>query len=231
MRRLATAFVFFAGSFVLAVVALVPRYRFRIQYLFGQTVCQIALRLLQIELTVRHAERLAATQPCVFIPNHQHIYDLFVVGSIFQPKTIMVGKKSIRWVPIFGWLFGWTGNVFIDRSVNAKAVAAMRRAHETILRFGLSVLIFPEGTRSEGRGVLPFKSGAFHLAVGTQLPLLPIAVSRLDGRTRRVIVEALEPIPTTVYTTDRVAELREKAHAHLVAAVARLDAEIVGARL
>lgn len=237
LLRIAVLAVWFFGSCaVLTVLALWPRYRYEIVPIYARRVCPVALRLLGIELIVRNAERLAA-RPYVLIPNHQSLLDGFVVGILLQPRTIAVGKKSLRWVPFFGWLFRVTGNLFIDRDVNAKAVATMREAHRRIAAEGLCVVIAPEGTRSGKRGLLPFKKGAFHLAVGTGLPLLPVAISSFHKgldlrrwRAGRVIVDVLEPLPTAGLTRDDVPALVETARGRLQKTLAALDAEVAALR-
>lgn len=234
LRIAALAVWFFGSCAVLTLLALVPRYRYEVVHLFARHVCSFALRILGIELVVRNGARLLA-RPYVLIPNHQSLLDAFVVGILLQPRTIAVGKKSLRWVPFFGWLFRVTGNLFIDRAVNAKAVATMREAHRRIAAEGLCVVIAPEGTRSGKRGLLPFKKGAFHLAVGTGLPLQPVAISSfhraLDLRrwhAGRILVDVLEPLPTAGLTRDDVPALvvtaRERIHSALIA----LDAEVAG---
>lgn len=218
---------FFVAISALAALSLVPRFRFKISYYFGRWLCPVALWLLAMEVEIRHPERLETGVSHVITPNHQHLYDVFVIPRVIPPRSITIGKKSIRKVPLFGWLFHWTGNLLIDRADNAKAVETMNTATRHIHRHRLSVVILPEGTRSNGRGLLPFKKGAFYLAIDTGLPLLPLVVSSL-GRSRRVIVEALEPVVTAGMTREDAPALLEATHARMKAAVAALDAEIKG---
>jgi 1-acyl-sn-glycerol-3-phosphate acyltransferase len=228
-RQLICLLWFFIGCAGLAVLALLPRYRYEISHIFGRRVSPVALKILGIEVEVRNRERLRTRQPRILLPNHQHNIDIFIIASLLEPKTITVGKRSLRWIPLFGWLFRWTGNLFIDRSTSADAMKVMDEARRQIVDRGLSVVIAPEGTRSHGRGLLPFKKGAFHLAVGAGLPLQPIAISTFYGKAAhsdRVIIDILESIPTAGIDRAEVPNLMATTFAAMQAAIARLDAEL-----
>jgi 1-acyl-sn-glycerol-3-phosphate acyltransferase len=224
---------FFVGSLLTLVVALIPSLRFDAAYYFGRFVCPVALRILGIRLEIRRQERLETSRPCVFIPNHQHLLDVFVLGALLPRKTISVGKQSLRWIPVFGWLYKRCGHLFIDRGDNAEAVKVMQKAQRLIVERGQSVIIAPEGTRSQGRGLLPFKRGAFHLAIGTGMPLQPIAISSFNKfidfsrwRAGTVLVELLEPIPVQGVSKDQIDDLIARAHSALGSAIKTLDSEL-----
>ena len=73
-----------------------------------------------------------------------------------------IGKKSILWMPLFGQIYWLSGNILIDRANRARAFETLAQTAVKIKEKCLSIWIFPEGTRSRGRGLLPFKAGAFH---------------------------------------------------------------------
>jgi 1-acyl-sn-glycerol-3-phosphate acyltransferase len=183
-----------------------------------------------VKPVVRNRAQLEAGQPCIYIANHQSNVDLFILGNLLPKNTVTIGKKSIRRVPLFGWFYWLAGQVLIDRSNSERALATMHEAQARILREGLSVWIFPEGTRSHDKGLLPFKKGAFHMAAEMGLPVQPFAVSSLYrfvdfGRWKSgpVLVEVLAPIPTKGIPID---VLTETAHARMKEAVDRLNAEL-----
>ncbi len=127
--------------------------------------------------TVR-AESLDPTKPYVFMANHRSHFDvLAVMQALPEFQLRWVAKKELTDVPIFGWALRHTDHIIIDRSDRAQAVASLRAARTQMER-GVSVIIFPEGTRSEpgDATMLPFKKGGFMLALETGFPIVPIAV-------------------------------------------------------
>ena len=89
-----------------------------------------------------------------------------------------MAKKSLQWTPLLGLYMILAGTVFIERADQKKAIQSLKDAGETMRKRHTSLWIFPEGTRSmrEHNDMLPFKKGAFHLAVNAQVPIIPIVV-------------------------------------------------------
>ena len=149
-----------------------------------------------------------------------------------MPRTVSVGKKSLIWVPFFGILYWATGNIFLDRDNRSKAHNTMSELANRINQDNLSIWMFPEGTRSRGRGLLPFKTGAFHAAIAAGVPIVPVVCStthnkinlnRWDNGT--VICEMLEPIDVSGYSRENVRELAEYCHDVMQNRIAELDRE------
>lgn len=141
--------------------------------------------------------------PAVFISNHQSNFDLLMVTGAVQRGTVAVGKKSLAWLPIFGQLFWITGNILIDRANRSKAIDTISQVVAKIKRKGMSVWIFPEGHRSKGKGLLPFKKGAFHTAIQAHVPIIPVVCSSYFGKIKlnrwnngKIIVKTLPAIDT-----------------------------------
>lgn len=154
---------------------------------------------------VDHPERLVAHRPAVLVGNHQSNLDAVVWAAFFPDSTVVIGKKQIRLIPIFGWLFRATGNILIDRDDAAKARTSIAEAARKIRQEGLRVWMAPEGHRNQRPEMLPFKKGAFHLAIAAQVPVVPFVVGplapvldarRLLVRPGTIRVKVLEPIPT-----------------------------------
>lgn len=93
----------------------------------------------------------------IYIANHQNNYDMVTASNIVQPPTVTVGKKSLVWIPFFGLLYWLTGNLLIDRNNRAKAHGTISQVVNTFKKRKISFWMFPEGTRSRGRGLLPLK--------------------------------------------------------------------------
>tara|TARA_R110002060_G_scaffold15124_8_gene21131 strand:- start:1327 stop:2061 length:735 start_codon:yes stop_codon:yes gene_type:complete len=122
---------------------------------------------------------LNKTRPAIFIGNHQTELDVLMLGCIFPHHCSVTAKKSLKSMPFLGWFMSLSGTVFIDRANSTNARHAMAGASEEITRERQSVYMFPEGTRSYAKEpmLLPFKKGAFHLAVQAGVPIVPVVVA------------------------------------------------------
>ena len=172
-------------------------------------------------------------QPAIYIANHQNNYDMVTISSMMPKKTVTIGKRSLIWIPFFGLVYWATGNIFINREKRSSAISTMTKVGEIIQQRQISIWMFPEGTRSRGRGLLPFKTGAFHTAISAGVPIIPIVCSTLHNKVDlnrwdngTVICEELEPIDTASYNRDNLKELIEYCHQVMQKRIAELDAEI-----
>ena len=130
-----------------------------------------------IRVRVKGLERLDPTRQYIFMANHQSNIDIPVlVRSLSQFQLRWVAKKELLFVPLFGWAMWASKHIVVDRTNRSQAMASLRKAKERI-EGGISVVLFPEGTRSADGQLLPFKSGGFILAVKTQTPIVPIAIN------------------------------------------------------
>jgi lysophosphatidate acyltransferase len=115
-------------------------------------------------------------RPAVFVGNHQTELDVLMLGSMFPRHCSITAKKSLKSWPVLGWFMTLSGSVFIDRKNTTDARQAMSGAAKEIRDRRQSVYMFPEGTRSYSKEpmLLPFKKGAFHLAVQAGVPIVPV---------------------------------------------------------
>ena len=186
-----------------------------------------------IKLELRIPEDAYSRGQHVYVANHQNNWDLFTVSSAVTPKVVTVGKKSLAWMPLFGQLYWLTGNILIDRANRSKAVGTIDQVVDSLKDSDVSVWMFPEGTRSRGRGLLPFKTGAFHAAIGAGLPIIPIVCSSTGGvklnrwNNGHVIVEMLDPINTEGYDKSNVRELANLTREQMAAKLEELDKEVI----
>ncbi|HEX4501556.1 MAG TPA: 1-acylglycerol-3-phosphate O-acyltransferase [Scandinavium sp.] len=169
----------------------------------------------------------------IYIGNHQNNYDMVTAANIVVPPTVTVGKKSLLWVPFFGLLYWLTGNLLIDRNNRAKAHTTISEVVNAFKNRKISFWMFPEGTRSRGRGLLPFKTGAFHAAIAAGVPIIPVCVSNTSNKINLnrlnnglVIVEMLQPIDTSAWGKDQVRELAAHCREVMMAKIAELDQEV-----
>ncbi|MFT2090368.1 1-acylglycerol-3-phosphate O-acyltransferase [Paraglaciecola sp. 2405UD69-4] len=170
-------------NIVLLLVCLVRPFHRDNVYIAGKLYSSISV-ILGVKLEVRVPDTLKQGGAFVYIANHQNSYDLVTICKAAQKGTVTVGKKSLKWIPIFGQVYWLTGNIMIDRKDSGKARGTLQSTVEKIKDKGLSVWFFPEGTRSYGRGLLPFKSGAFRIADETKEPIVVVAASNLHQKIR-----------------------------------------------
>ncbi|MES2820817.1 MAG: 1-acylglycerol-3-phosphate O-acyltransferase [Pseudomonadota bacterium] len=195
-----------------------------------------ALRIMGLRLKTDVEPLLDLPQACVIIANHQSNYDLFVVGSVVPKRTVSIGKKSLKWVPFFGQLYWLAGNVLIDRGNARRARESMLTTTDTLQHKDTSIWVFAEGTRNLGKGLLPFKKGAFQMAIAAGVPIVPVCVSNYSTHMRlnrwnsgKVMIRSLPPIPTAGLTAKALPALVEQCHTQMRQCIEALDREIAGA--
>jgi len=166
-----------------------------------------------IRLAVEGREHLRV-RPAVFLLNHQSGIDPILVCALLRRDFTAVAKKEIRRNPVLGPAFAFAGVAFVDRADRDQALRALEPAVRA-LRNGLSLAVAPEGTRSQGATVGPFKKGAFRIAMAAGVPIVPICIHNArdvlprGGRIMRaatVRVSVLRPIPTNAWTLDTLDE-------------------------
>lgn len=186
-----------------------------------------------VGLKVITRKKSTSNQPAIYIGNHQNNYDMLTIAAMVPERTVSVGKRSLIWIPFFGLVYWATGNIFIHREKRSSAISTMNYVGEIIREKQVSVWMFPEGTRSRGRGLLPFKTGAFHTAIAAGVPIVPVVCSNLHNKVdlnRKdngiVICEQLEPISTEGYSRENLKELIEHCYAVMAAKISELDQEV-----
>lgn len=133
------------------------------------------LRLTGIKVRVSGREHLDPNQTYVFVANHQSYLDAAPLFAFTGRKMGAIAKKELLNAPILGYGMGWVNVIAIDRSNRDRAVETLKIATER-LRNGISFGVCPEGTRAKPGEMLPFKKGAFHMAVQTGVPIVPMAI-------------------------------------------------------
>lgn len=190
-------------------------------------------RLLGVEVELRRPESVSKVGPAVYIANHQNIYDLFTLSGAVPPNTVSVGKKSLKWVPFFGQMYWLTGNILIDRKNTDKAMNTINQTVKKIREKNISILLFPEGTRSQGRGLLPFKTGAFRTAQQADAPIVPVCVSNSHNGIKlnrwdngKMIIEFLPPLYFSSNNKENMRAIANKTHGLMQDKISQLDSEI-----
>jgi 1-acyl-sn-glycerol-3-phosphate acyltransferase len=216
----------------LGVVWLLVRPRNRqTLYVYGKVFCRGLVSLMGWRIDVANRERLDSARPCVFVANHQSFLDVVTFGSFFPKRTVSAGKREIGKIPIFGWFYRLSGNLVIDRSDPRGARDSLEEAARTIRDERVSVWFMPEGHRNSGRELLPFKTGAFRLALAAGVPIVPIVAAPLAviadtekrlARPGTLRVTVLEPIPADSFSPRAVADLAALTRSRMQAELDRL---------
>jgi 1-acyl-sn-glycerol-3-phosphate acyltransferase len=202
----------FNGALATVVLAppvlLAAALRLRVQWFYdwaGRSWSRWNLWAGGAEVRVEGLEHLRADSPQVLVGNHQSWFDVFAVAANLPKTYHFVAKKELERVWLFGPAWKAAGHISIDRSDQASAVASLDQAGEQMRRENSAVVVFPEGTRSPTDDLLPFKKGAFMLALHTGVPIVPFAVAgsrrifpKGSWRVRSgpIIVRFGPPIPT-----------------------------------
>lgn len=155
--------------------------------------------------------------PYVVVSNHESFVDILLISHLpWEMKWL--SKKEMFKIPVAGWLMHLSGDIPLERGDRSSAGKAMTLCKKALER-RVSVMIFPEGTRSETDEMRPFKDGAFRLAIETQLPVLPLVVQGTRRALRKhdwrfghadAQVKVLEPVRTEGMTVDEVDVLRDR---------------------
>ena len=188
-------------------------------YWYGRVFCRGLVRMMGWSIEPDFPERLRDHRPCVIVGNHQSFLDVVTFGSIFPPRTVSAGKREIGRIPVFGWFYRLSGNLTIDREHARTALAALDAAAKAMRDEKIAVWFMPEGHRNQTGTLLPFKSGAFRLAVAAQAPIVPLVAAPLSAiadtgrklaRPGRLDVRVLEPVPTEGLSSGDVAALSSR---------------------
>ena len=171
--------------------------------------------------------------PYVAVSNHESYADIFLI-SHFPWEMKWLSKDTIFKIPFMGWMMRMAGDIPLKRGNRDSVMAALNECRER-LKNRVSVMIFPEGTRSNNGELLPFKDGAFKLAIESGAPILPIAVAgtrnamaKHSFKFRRAHAKArvLDPIPVEGLTSADIPALKEKARSMIESARRELQSEL-----
>jgi 1-acyl-sn-glycerol-3-phosphate acyltransferase len=171
--------------------------------------------------------------PFVAVSNHESYADIFLISHLPWEMKWM-GKEQLFKIPCLGWMMGMANDIPLKRGAKESIIKAMDECAAR-LKQKMSVMIFPEGTRSPDGALLPFKDGAFRLAIENGVPILPIAVAgtrramakgTFQFQPTRAICRVLDPIPTTGMVLADVARLKQQVRDVIEAAKQSLHGEL-----
>jgi 1-acyl-sn-glycerol-3-phosphate acyltransferase len=177
---------------------------------------RLLLRIAGVRVVIENAEAIDEGAPQILVANHVSWFDVLVLAGYTPGRYVFVAKKEVAKVPGFGRAVRACGHIYIDRKDHQKALASMDVVREKLEKERPTVIMFPEGTRSETGELQRFKKGAFVLAIQTCADVVPTAIlgSRQVMRKHSLLIHAGtvtvrfgEPIPVAALGLEQRDEL------------------------
>ena len=184
-----------------------------------------------IKVKVNYHAEFDPAKNYLYMSNHMSNFDIPVLLAHLPNHLRWLAKAELFKMPIFGPAMKTAGYISIDRSNRRSAVRSLNQAAKNI-KEGLSVLIFPEGTRSRENAIQPFKKGGFVLAVDAGVPVVPVTIQgtwtimpkkRFLVKPGKVILEVAEPIETSGYNRKTKSDLMEKVRSVIIQSFERAN--------
>lgn len=184
----------------------------------GRIWAKCILALSNIKVTVKGLSNLDPGGPYIYMPNHMSNLDIPVLQAYLPVQFRWLAKAELFKIPIFGYAMKRAGYISIDRSDRKSAIESLNTVAK-IIRDGVSVVIFPEGTRSSTYDIQPFKKGGFFLAVDSGAPIIPVIIhgtgrimpkKQISIKPGNVTLEILKPIESSDYTRKTKNDLIKK---------------------
>ena len=152
-----------------------------------------------IPIHVHGREHIKKGQSYVVAANHQSYWDAFLMYGFLGIKFKWLMKKELGKIPFVGWACRMAGHILIERSSRVKSMESIRKA-ESKLKNGMSVVIFPEGTRTPDGKMARFKRGAFLISQELNLPILPVTIDgNYDVMSRHAWNVTWHPVHMTIH--------------------------------
>jgi len=176
------------------------------------------LALSNIKVSVKGLSNLKPGRSYIYMANHMSNFDIPVLQAYLPVQFRWLAKAELYRIPLFGYAMKRAGYISIDRSDRKSAIESLKNA-VNVIRDGVSIVIFPEGTRSNTNNIQPFKKGGFFLAVDSGVPIIPVIIhgtGRIMPKKKMLIkpghvtLEIKKPINSSDYTRKTKDGLIEK---------------------
>ena len=151
-----------------------------VSHIVSKTFSKTILFIAGVKLKVEGKEKIDKKEKYIYVSNHLSYFDIPVLISAIPNNLRFIYKKSIAYVPFFGWSVYLGGYVPVDRKNARSGFEAIRKAASYVKNYGLSFIVFPEGTRSRDGNLGEFKRGAFLLANEAKEKIVPVTIIGSD---------------------------------------------------
>ena len=205
---------------------------FRLGKGWARSICSVS----GVSVEVQAAEHAPRGAPAILVANHQSNFDILAILIAMPVPVRFVAKRLLFRIPVFGWCLSLAGMIPIDRERRASAIRSLDAAAERI-REGHPVLFFPEGTRSSDGRLLPFKKGAFVIALKSGIPIVPVSIAggvevlrkgSLRIRPGKIVLRWNEALGTAGRGPDARDALLERARRAILSGLAEIDPSLYG---
>lgn len=213
--------IFFVITLITALVVMIMTSLFGYKfwgYYPPKLWCMLTCWLSLCRVKTSGHENLDPKQSYIFVANHQGAFDIFLVYGFLNQKIIWMQKQSLRKIPFVGYASEKAGHVFVDNSTPNTRAKSIINAKEKIID-GISMVIFPEGSRSHTGKMGRFKMGAYYIAHELNLPIVPLTINGsfdvLKRNTLNLNPGKLElvihkPIPSSEINEDSIQDIINK---------------------
>ena len=129
-----------------------------------------------VKIKIMGLDNLDTQKNYIFAANHSSSLDIPLMLGFIPFWIVPVSKIELKWIPFLGWAMQMAGHIFIDRRDHERAIATISETKESLLKTPRSILLFPEGSRTNDGNIQPFKSGGISLGILTGMPIVPVAL-------------------------------------------------------
>jgi 1-acyl-sn-glycerol-3-phosphate acyltransferase len=176
-------FIIGLHTILLSIAALISFFldrSFKTYHLLTKIFSSGVLYISGVKVKIYGLENIDPKATYVFVSNHASHFDIAVLQWSIPNQLAMIFKKELLKIPIFGWQLKLGPYIMVDRKSPESGMRSIEEAKELMKTKSISVLVFPEGTRSRTGELLPFKRGAFHLAAKVGFPIVPVTIIDSD---------------------------------------------------
>ena len=173
-------------------------------------------KTMNINVRVIGLDKLDRNADYIFAPNHASSLDIPLILGFLPFWIVPISKIELKWIPFLGWAMQAAGHVFVDRRDHEKAMLSIAKIKNSLLKNPRSILIFPEGSRTNDGKVNQFKTGGLSIGISTKISIVPVAIEgtfeSLSKHSKKFVNKLLtinigSPVDTRKYSLDDRKEL------------------------
>ena len=168
-------------------------------------------KTMNINVRVIGLDKLDRNADYIFAPNHASSLDIPLILGFLPFWIVPISKIELKWIPFLGWAMQAAGHVFVDRRDHEKAMLSITKIKNSLLKNPRSILIFPEGSRTNDGKVNQFKTGGLSIGISTKISIVPVAIEgtfeSLSKHSKKFVNKLLtinigSPVDTRKYSLD-----------------------------
>ena len=205
--------IFWTISFGIAVILFSP-FDYKKGRILGNIVkywAKTIFKTMNINVRVIGLDKLDRNADYIFAPNHASSLDIPLILGFLPFWIVPISKIELKWIPFLGWAMQAAGHVFVDRRDHEKAMLSIAKIKNSLLKNPRSILIFPEGSRTNDGKVNQFKTGGLSIGISTKISIVPVAIEgtfeSLSKHSKKFVNKLLtinigSPVDTRKYSID-----------------------------